>query len=566
MFFDETSQTKKQAIEKHWRLENDRVVMRTNVVKNGDIYQAAVELSRGLNTIETTTLTASNLNDLVSSQVMFISNYRHLDGEGVLSDALPQGPDQLYIEALAHRKNGNLDRAGTLLLRLLGLQPKHFRARLTLSEVFLAEKKYDESLAQLKTLKSTPAYTLLGSEIELNLAKIKAANGEFESLINDLRQYQGSHLEIGEVKKARIQIQIGMAFLALADNENALKSLLLAQSQVSERIHPSIHARTYYGQGKVRMASAIDETTVVLFEKSLAFAESAGDLHQQTLALNDLSHIALSRYEWERAIRFKKRALHIMELDNDMEGVASGLGTLVAVLNLRGQFTQASEVNQRLGRIARDLQSDALMMHFLHYDAILAMNVFDWNHASAQMKKQHVMAEESKNYAMLLNNAFLALELILLKKDKDAFMPEWDKRAALIKQLGFERFQVYMDLYLARYFKLIDNDEEALRLLRAVSDQARSSSDFKILVDAQNQLVGILLKTDAAEALEALNALEQHNPHPNPYLELKARALHQLGRNMDALNLLNQAQTVYHESWTAENQALLEAIEQAISQ
>jgi len=49
-------------------------------------------------------------------------------------------------------------------------------------------------------------------------------------------------------------------------------------------------------------------------------------------------------------------------------------------------------------------------------------------------------------------------------------------------------------------------------------------------------------------------------------LDLKAQALHKLGKDIEALSILNQAKLVYHESWTAENQALLESIKSTIKQ
>ena len=251
-------------------------------------------------------------------------------------------------------------------------------------------------------------------------------------------------------------------------------------------------------------------------------------------------------------------------MSNDKNSLGISLGTLVAILNLRGEFMQAQEVNERLGKIATETHFDTLQLHYLHYKAVLTMNHFDWISAQQIINEQLQLAQKVQNYGMQLNNAFLQLELILLKKDDKAFMPEWNKRQAQIKKLGFERYQVYMDLYLARYYALISDDKKAIELYKGVSEKALQSKDIKIYIDAQTRLAKVLLKTDVDATLQLLNNLEQHNPHPNPYLDLKAQALHKLGKNIEALSLLNQAKLVYHESWTAENQALLESIKKEI--
>lgn len=565
MVFDETSLTTQQAIEKHWSLESDLVVMRLNVVKNGEIYEAIIELSDSANGIKKTRVTANNIDEILSKQILFIGDYHKSISNTDLSGINEGTPNHMFIEALGYKNSGQLKKSVGLLKQVLITDEKNFKARLALAEVYINLKDYNQSLAQLNTLKATNAYALIGTEIELNLAKIKYSKHEYGDLIETLKAYQSNNFNISQIKKAKIKLQIGKAYLAKGDTESALKFYLQSIINIDEQLNPIIYARSYYGQGKVLLPTSVDQKVYDLFAKSLVYARGAGNIHQQVLALNEMSLIALSTYDWENAIGLKKQALELLELDNDKSEVASGLGTLVGMLNLRGQFSEARQVNTRLGDIAKQLDSDTLLLHFLHYDAILAMNVFDWSHAHQQIEVQMQLAIKSNNYAMQLNNAFLALELLLLKKDISNFKHEWDQRAALIKELGFERFQVYMDLYLARYYKQRSHDNEAINLLTLVSQQAIDGKDIKILVDAQNQLAEITMKTNPQKALDILNELEKHNPHPNPYLDLKAQALNKLGKHIEALSVLNQAKLVYHESWTTEHQALLESIQSAVN-
>ena len=77
-----------------------------------------------------------------------------------------------------------------------------------------------------------------------------------------------------------------------------------------------------------------------------------------------------------------------MELTDDKDEIARGLSNLVTILNLRGQLSEARAVNNRLGQIAEDLDSDALRLYFLHYEAILDMNQYKYSRAQEQIDKQ----------------------------------------------------------------------------------------------------------------------------------------------------------------------------------
>ena len=409
MLFDETSLTTQQAIEKHWSLESDLVVMRLNVVKNGEIYEAVIELSKGTEGLKKTTIFANSIDELLNKQITYISDYSKSISKKDITGIDGNYSNQKLIQAMGHIKAGQFKQAENHLLQILKIDGKNYKARLALAETFLKTKQVDKSLAQLNTLKSTTAYQLIGTEIELNLARIKYEKHKYASLIDDLKRFQASHFNISHIKKANIKLQIAKAYLANGNPEKAMTLYQQTIINVDEHLNPKIYAMSYYGQGKVLISTSIGQDVYDVFVKSLNYAQTAGDIHLQTLALNEMSFIALSSYDWENAIGLKKQALELMELDNNKSEVASGLGTLVAMLNLRGQFSEARSVNERLGSIAKQLKSDALLLHYLHYDAILAMNVFDWSHEQSQIDVQLKLAIKTNNYAMQLNNAFIAL-------------------------------------------------------------------------------------------------------------------------------------------------------------
>ncbi len=89
---------------------------------------------------------------------------------------------------------------------------------------------------------------------------------------------------------------------------------------------------------------------------------------------------------------------------------------------------------------------------------------------------------------------------------------------------------------------------------------AKKINDFRFLSDAQVILAKIYLQSVPQIALDILVALEQYDPNPNPYLEVKAKALAKMDKNTQALSLMIEAKAAYNEAWKPENQALLEEL------
>ncbi len=562
--FDEISENAQQAIEKHWQQNKELTVISTNVIRNGEIYEAVINLTKGAKPLQKTILKADSISHLLQKQISYISSYNQASTSIDNAKGNNYSLTKKYIEAIGNKQSGDLDTAKALLIEILSRQENHHQARLSLAETLIDKKEYDQAESQLNTLKATSAYPSMATEIEIDLAKINYANKEYSFLINTLKKFSASQLSIDAVKKSEIQLYIAKAYHKLGDIKNALKFYQQALIGIDKLTNPSTYAESYYGQAKALQAQSNNQNVLELFEQSLQFAQSAGDIHQQVLALNELSNMALSSYDWDKAISLKKQALQIMELDNDKEEIANGLGSLVAILNIRGNFSEAKQVNMRIKNIAEELDSDDLRLHYLHYDAVLAMNFFDWKLARQKIDLQLQIAKNTKNIPMQLDNAFLEMELLLLLKDTKNFEATWNERAKLIKEYGFNRYQIYMDIYLIRYYNLVNRNKDAIVLIEQTSNKARSIGDISALTDAQNQLAEIYLKTDAQKALEVLNNLEQYSPQANPYLEIKARVLNKLGKHIEALNVLNQAKLVYNESWTAQNQALLDTIQYSI--
>ena len=560
VLFGNQSQSSREAIEKYWRLDKKLVVLQSRVKKNGEIYQATINLTQGNKTLDTAIIKGTSLTDLMQGQIDFISRY-----QGGTQKYKTAKIDDDFIQAMAYVKKKNFKQAQIRLKRVIANDATNFQAQFQLAKVYAQLKKYNQSIAQLQTLKATDFYAEHSSDIELALADVLFQQHHYEDLIADLKKYQSTHLHIGEVKKAKIKIRIADAYLALGEIQQAMKFYQQAIKNISADFNPKIYAQSLYGQGKVLENQSNADEIFSYFEKSLAYAQEASDYTLQILCLDEMAKILLVSNQWEKGLALKKQAIELMEMEDDKGKVAQGLGTLAAFLIQTGHFTQAKEINDNLGNIAKELKNDTLLLNFLHYDSIILMNFFKFQNARSQIDKHLKIAQSSKNLGMQLDNAFLEFELRLAKKDLSGFKAEWDSRTNLIKDMGFERYQVYMDFYLARFYKQSSEDGKAIAIITKISEQAKANNDMKIFVDAQNQLAEIYTKTDAQKALDILNALEQYQPDANPYLELKALALNKLGRKVEALTLLNQAKLVFHEAWKSENEILLEQLQQEVN-
>jgi len=564
LVFDNTSLTVQQAIEKHWRLEKDLIVLQAKIIKNGDIYESIINLDDGINEYQQVHLKANRIDDLLTHQMAYIAGFNQSNLASTTQKIPEFNSNDKYIKALGYQKLGKLKKAKELIQQVLFEDENKHQVRLTLAEILFAQKAYDQSLSQLNTLKVTDAYQNIGTEIELGLAKVNYAKNKFDQIIDDLTNFQAQHPDISLIKKSKIQLQLASAHLALAHLKTAMKFYKQAIVNIEAIFNPMIYAQSYFGQADILLKNSVDNNVYALFKKAYEYALLAQNIPFQIKALNKMSFISMNNYDWDNAIKLTKQVISLNEMGHDKNNLGMSLGTLVAILNLHGKFTQAQEVNERLGTIAAEIKSDILQLHYLHYKAVLSMNNFDWISAQHIINEQYQLAKSTKNYAMQLNNAFLQMELILLKKDADTFIPEWNKRMAEITSLGFERYQLYMDLYLARYHALVGEDERATKLFKNVSERSLQSQDIEIYVDSQTRLAKVILTTDSKATLQLLNKLEEYNPHPNPYLDIKAQALFNLGQYIEALALINQAKLVYHQSWTAENQALLELIKKRV--
>jgi DNA-binding winged helix-turn-helix (wHTH) protein len=558
--FDEASKTTQQAIEKHWRLDKNLVVIHSNITKKDNIYQAELEFSNGIETLNKMTLTSSSLNDLLQNQIREVSHYNSKLDKSVKLNLQENKSSPLLLKALGYKDSSNYRKAEELLKKILDEDEYDYHARLELVDVLTRNKKFKEAESHLDTLKTTDIYNKIAVDVELYQAQIALSENKFKKVTQNLINFSSTHLSISQAKKSEIQLLLGQAYYSLGETSKALQAYNFAINEIDERRYPLIYAKSYFLQAQLKQMATIDDSVYDLYDKARSYANIANDLGIQISALNGMSIIYYSRQDFEKAIALTKQALQLARLDNNDAEIAKGLGTLIGIFNQQGYFSKAVEVNNKLKELADKTKSDTYQLYYLHYSITLSMNTFDWSYCKQQLDKQKELAVRTNNIGMQLDNSFLDLELRLLKKNTEEFKQQWDKSVSVIKKDGFDRYLIYMDFYLARYYKQIGKNQNALELFKKVANEAKKREDNKTVVLAQNYVADIISESDPKAALKLLNSLGKFNPPPNPYLETKAKVLNKLEKNIQALTLLNQAKRAYHESWTAENESFLQSL------
>jgi DNA-binding winged helix-turn-helix (wHTH) protein/TolA-binding protein len=559
ILFDENSRNSKDAMEKLWQIDQDLVMMQTDVVKNGEVYDAVVEFSKGMNTIKTVKISAPTLDELAQAQINVVEEFRgnkqNFENSVINND---------YLNALALVKKKNYKSAKDLLMELLKKDDKDYQARFLLSRVLFIQKEYEKSLVQLETLKQTIYYKSHSAEIELQIADNLFKQNKTKEIISQLTDYLNQHIAISYVKKAKIKIKLANAHMRFGNNLDALTLFKQALLKIDEKLYPKLYAESFRGQAHIKALNSIGSDVYVLYDKALEYSKQAGDIVQQAKILDDMSTLLLHNNNWEKGLQLKKESLALVEQAGDKQAVANGLVVLADYLINRGLFVECRKILNRLKNIADELDNDALRLAYNHFNISLEMNYFRHDYCQAEIDKQFKLARNTNNLSYELNTVFLQMELLLARKDTLDFLSKWQEFNPFFEKPGLKRYKIYMDSYLARYYKEISDNQKAIELIAKISKTAKVTKDFRFLVYAQSTLAQVYMKSNPKKALRILLKLEQYDPNPNPHLELKSIALNLLGRKVEALALMIEAKQVFNEAWKAENEALLEELQQSI--
>lgn len=565
VLFDENSQNSKEAMEKLWQIDQDLVMMQTDVSKNGEVYDAVIEFSKGMNAIKTVKISAPSLNKLAQAQINVVSQF-HAGDEGDINTHESAAINTEYLLALALVKNKDYQKAKQIVTTLLKQDDNNHQARFLLSRIFFYKKEYEKSLTQLITLKQTSFYSDHSAEIELKIADVSFAQSNEKNIIVQLTEYLSQSVSIGTVKKAKIMLKLAFAHMKVGNNSDALKFFKQSVLKINEKLHPALFADSMRGQAYIKALNSVDNEVYALYDKALEYSKQGGDMAQQAKILDGMSIVLLHNNNWEKGLKLKKDSLALTELSGDKRALASGLAVLADYMLNRGLFDECREVLNRLKIIADELNDDNLRLTYNHYNISLEMNYFRHDYCQTEIDRQFKLARETHSLSYELNATFLQMELLLARKETLGFLDQWQKHNEIFEKPGLARYQIYMDNYLARYYNEVSDSQKAIDVIAKVSERAKATNDFRFLVYAQSTLAQVYMKSDPQKALDILLNLEQYDPNPNPHLELKAIALNLVGKKVEALAVLTEAKKVFNQAWKAENQALLEQLQHELIQ
>lgn len=571
VWFDDSDKYKNELIEKNWKIDKDLIMAQSLVVKNGDVYDVVMHYTKGYETIKTEAFSATNLIEVTNLQLQSVSQF-HL-GVPTLkkSDFLPKTNEQKYLEALGYQKSKNYKKSIEILNEILSDDETSHLVRYTLADVLLDQQKFDESLSHLMTLKNTDFYNLRGGSIEFMVAIILNQKSEFQKIIGNVNAFFNNHKgELSPYRRAKLILQKAGAHLDLGNIPDSLKQYKLAIIGLDDRLYPDIYSSSFLGQGVTLAMRSSDDEVVDLFYQSIDYSKKANDLRARIIALNALSNVLYAKNDWQEGIKVIKESIALMDLEDTeaqryQTDVAYGLGVLSMYLYERGLFSESSTVLMRLDKKAKDLKSDTLHLLLYNNQAYQAINQGNYDLAQIVIDKFYDLATSTNNYGYILNSGFVQLELLLRTKNTTKFMQIYDDRIKLFEPEALERYKIHMHWFLARNHMVLNEMDKASIILMRVSELALSFKDTKLYVDSQISLAKSYLEVDPKRTLSILDNVVPHNPNPNPYLWIKAKALVKLNRNLDAISALNQAKLGFNEAWSAENEALLNQLQTAMN-
>jgi DNA-binding winged helix-turn-helix (wHTH) protein len=568
VLFVESGLDNKQTFEKFWQIDKDLVMLQTNVSKNGEVYDAIIEISKGTKPFKKIQISASTLEELVKAQVEFVSDFHNGISINGLNKSNIDVTTPMYLQATKAMNNNDFEQAAKLFELYLKSHDRNYTARFMYGRALYILDKLDLSLAQFNALKASPYYQDNSALIEFHIASNLANLNEKELAIKGIRNYLRNNTQVKAFNKGKLTILLADYLVQLGNNIEALKLYKQAIINVNDKLNPSIYAISYYGQAQIAGNASNDDSVYALLEKSLGYAKLAKDVGTEIAVLQAMSNMLMHNNQWKKGITLKKESIALMELSNssiDTIPIATDLGQLVAFLHERGLFTQAADVLKRIDKIVKETDSDYVKMIYNHYNISQEMNFFKYDYCQNEIDKQMKLTREKKNYSMMLNAIFLQMELLLAREDRENFIPTWDKYNKLFQNPGLQRYQIYMNLYLSRYYQTIKENAKAIALIAQVSEESLASHDYKFYTEAQNTLAKIYLDDNPQKALDILENVAQYNPNPNPYLEIKAHVLNLLGKKVESLAIMTEAKQGFNEAWSAQNQAFLKELQQQVN-
>ena len=134
-----------------------------------------------------------------------------------------------------------------------------------------------------------------------------------------------------------------------------------------------------------------------------------------------------------------------------------------------------------------------------------------------------------------------------------------------INETGEIRLQPRINMFLGRYYFLLQKNNQAIALLLSTKELAQETQDGETIIEINNILAEYYLKSNQVQkVLTILDESYEYKPLPYPFLLLKSK-VHQLqGNLLQSLDYANECKNTSNEWWTLEDERYLVQLKEAI--
>ncbi|MCF6299838.1 MAG: winged helix-turn-helix domain-containing protein [Proteobacteria bacterium] len=465
---------------------------------------------------------------------------------------------ELYMRGLTSLGKGEFDKAEHFFQLCIEESPNFYLARLQQAKVKRAQGKPEKSLAILDTLSKLDIYPQIEIEITAIRGDIYDTQGKYE-LARDL------YLSILEKYKDKpvfqlndIRYNLSFTYTVLTKFDKALAELNKLETNIYESKNPELLASVLHKKASILQKLGHMQQAQQSAEKALALYSKLEDLLGEAKVYSILARISSHQSKYKESIQYLNQALGISKSLDYKLGIGASLNDLIYVLMVQGEFSNAWQANIEMQKIAIAIDYKAMLLVSKQYAVDISRAQKKWKRAGIYLQEHLQLAQASNNKSALLKNKLLALDLYLDEKKLNKVKTLIGEVQEYIDSTGEIRLQARIDKKLARYYLLSEKYQQGVGLLLSSKEMAKKTDDTETIIEINNLLAEQYLQSNQIDkAMAVLEESSNYNPLPYPYLLLKSKLQHALGKPLKALDLANECKRRSNQWWSLEDERYL---------
>ncbi len=559
---------RKQYINNQWKISPDLKVVTSHLVFKDNLYKVELNIVDRLQNNTTQSFSNQSLSVAMTEASKWL--VQQVDSSRDFSKFVSLIPDdsyvmELYMRGLGSLAKGEIEKANHYLQLCLSEMPDFHLARLQMAKVKSAQGKPQESLAILETLSQSPVFEQLQIQIETMRGDIYDTQGKY-ILARDLYvAVLAKYKDEKSMQLDEIRYNLSQTYSALAEYDSAINEL----NNLEKNIDPSqnLELLAHVLQKKASILQHMGHVTKAqkAAQKSLGIFNQLEDLLGEAKLYITLARISTHQGDYNKSVDSLEQALIINRSLDYKLGVGATLNELIYVLMVKGDFDKAWQSNIEMKKIALEIDYTAMLQISIQYFEDISRSQNKFKAAEIYLQEHLQLAQASNNKRSLLKNKLLAIDLYLDQEKLDDILSLIADVQIYIDETKEIRLQPRINLHLARYYFLKNENDKVIGLLMPSKELAKTTEDGETIVEINNLLAEHYIDSNNAEkALSILEDSVEYKPLPYPYLLLKSKANKILGNKLKALDLANECKSTSNQWWTIADDVYLEQLQQSI--